>query len=83
MQPMPGRDIGVSAQVRREGQVLYTSSWAVVGIDRYHDSRIPSLQYAEADTHALAALRPGGSTCNRCGGNIITMGTAMRRERDE
>ncbi|MDP6085922.1 MAG: hypothetical protein QGF68_07750 [Nitrospinota bacterium] len=43
------------AQTPGSGKRLYTNSWAlVVGINRYHSSKIPRLEYAEADARAVA-----------------------------
>ena len=50
------------AQTPGRGKRLYSNSWAlVIGVDRYKDSRIPKLRYAEADAQAVAErLRPLG-----------------------
>ena len=43
------------AQAPGSGKRLYANSWAlVVGINRYRSSKIPQLEYAEADARAMA-----------------------------
>ncbi len=43
------------AQTPGSGKRLYANSWAlVVGINRYRSSKIPQLEYAEADAQAMA-----------------------------
>ncbi|MDP7386827.1 MAG: caspase family protein [Nitrospinota bacterium] len=43
------------AQTPARGKRLYANSWAlVVGINRYRSSKIPQLEYAEADAQAMA-----------------------------
>ena len=45
----------VLAQTPGSGKRLYANSWAlVVGINRYRSSKIPQLEYAEADAQAMA-----------------------------
>ena len=43
------------AQTPGSSKRLYANSWAlVVGINRYRSSKIPKLEYAEADAQAMA-----------------------------
>jgi hypothetical protein len=43
------------AQTPGSGKRLYANSWAlVIGINRYRSSKIPQLEYAEADAQAVA-----------------------------
>ena len=45
----------VGAAPEFKGKPLYADSWAlVIGVNRYKDSRIPELSFAEADAYAVA-----------------------------